>query len=1113
MIKRLSTVVLLGFIAGGQPGTAQVLAKAPQATGRSAFQADREARQQLALVLGALKDRYKVDILFFDRMVEGQTVSSDQVNYNLPLEENLKRILKPAGLDYKKSRSGAYVIIGRRASAKETSQLNPSGSGLPESPLTTPAQAEPVGETPRPTLARTEAAERPLTGTVVDEKGESLPGVSVTVKGTQRGTTTDAKGLYRLSIPETGETVLVFSYVGYVTQERVVGNQSTVDITMQADTRALEEVVVVGYGTQKKSDLTGSVVAIGKERLTQLPNTNIAQALQGSIPGLQINNNDGGAEQNDVSIIVRGRSSISASNAPLIILDGVPYTGGISDINPTDIASIDVLKDASAAAIYGSRGSNGVIIVTTKQGSKGKLSINYDGFYGTQTIANRPDLLTGAEFYAFKKGRANAPNTSMTPSEEAVFQSGQFADWYALATRPGWRSQHSLAVSGGNDKATFYIGGTYLNVGGIAKNDDYRRYTLRPNFDVRVTPWLTFSSNSQLSFQDRSGLPADFSGQQGANFMNPLTTPFNPDGTLTVYAWPEYNLAANPLAPTLARNINNVYRIFTTNSLKVDLPFVPGLSYKINTGVEFQTDVRRTYYGRNTRTGFENKGQATNFNGQQRNFTVENILTYSRTFGNHSVNLTGLYSSQSADEEQQQVVGVGFPNDVLTNFQMNTATLLTPTSSYSKQNLESQMLRLNYSYDGRYLLTLTARRDGYSGFGAGRKYGTFPSVAVGWNLAREPFMSNVPFLTNLKLRASYGLNGNQAVSPYQALATLATRSYITTSGAVLPGYVPSRLANEELGWESTRSLNLGLDFGMLGNRIQGSIDVYQKNTQDLLLNRIISSVQGFNRIIQNIGKTANKGIELAVTSTNLNRNGFTWTTNTNGSYNINRIVDLYGDGRDDQANGWFIGKPVRTIFDLQYDGIFRSPDEVAASPQKTALPGYVRIKDANNDGKIDAADRTFQGNQDPLYLYGLTNTFSYKGFSLMVFVQGVASIVKENPLVQDAVFIDVRRNTTRKDWWTPQNPNAGHWANDANANLLNINIYEDASFARLKDISLAYQLPATLVRRLKMNNLRFYVSGRNLATFTRYEGLDPEISNQLDIPLQREILFGINLSL
>lgn len=962
---------------------------------------------------------------------------------------------------------------------------------------------------PRATLI-----DRLLTGTVKDESGEQLPGVSVTVKGTSKGTTTDANGQFQLSVPDGNSMILVFSYVGFQSQEINVGNnqaQTAFNITLLTDTRSLDEVVVVGYGTQRKSDLTGSVVSVPKERLQQLPNTNIAQALQGSIPGLQINTNSGGAEQNNVTILVRGRSSIAASTSPLIILDGIPYTGSISDINPSDVASMEVLKDASAAAIYGSRGSNGVILVTTKQGKSGQVRISYDGFYGIQQLANKPDLLNGPDFYEFKKNRANIPTGSISPSEQAVYDSGNFADWYALATRQGSRSQHSVNVSGGSDKATFYVGATYLNVAGVAVNDDFKRYTLRPNVSVQVTPWLNFASSSQLSYADRSGVAADFDGEQGANFFIPLATPYNPDGTPTVYAWPEYNLAGNPLAGLVARDVDLTYRIFSTNALRIDVPFVKGLSYKLNTGVELETNTQETYYGRGTRVGLEGRGVATNVNSQSRNFTVENILSYVRSFGRHNLGLTGLYSIQSTDNEQQKLTGTGFPNDVLTNFQMNTASLLTPKSDYSKQNLESQMLRLNYGYDSRYLLTLTARRDGYSGFGVDTKYGVFPSVAVGWNIARESFMSGFDFLTNLKLRASYGLNGNQAVSSYQSLATLATRQYVSGS-TIVPGYVPSRLGNEKLGWESTRSSNIGLDFGFLGNRIQGSVDVYNKQTYDLLLKRNISSVQGFGSIIQNIGKTANKGVEVLITSTNLSRNGLTWTTTANGAYNSNRIVDLYGEGSDDPGNGWFIGRPIRTIYNYKYGGLFRSVDEVAASPQPTAKPGYVRVSDVNGDGKINADDRTFQGNLDPLFTYGLTNTLTYKGFSLMIFIQGVADVTKENTLAQDNVYTDVRRNTTKKDWWTPDNPNATHWSNDAYSNNLNMNIYQNASFARLKDVSLAYQIPASALKTLRMSTLKIYLTGRNLATWTRYEGLDPELTNQVGLPLQREFLIGLSAS-
>jgi TonB-linked SusC/RagA family outer membrane protein len=525
-------------------------------------------------------------------------------------------------------------------------------------------------------------------------------------------------------------------------------------------------------------------------------------------------------------------------------------------------------------------------------------------------------------------------------------------------------------------------------------------------------------------------------------------------------------------------------------------------------------DVSRTYEGLDTKEGFENRGVATNSYSLERNFTVENIVAYNRDFGKHGINFTALYSSQSNDYDRDQLQGQAFPNDVLTNYQMNSAELLSPSSSYFKQNLLSQMARLNYAYDSRYLLTLTARRDGFSGFGTNSKYGIFPSIAFGWNIAKEPFMKNIKAINNLKLRGSYGVNGNQAVSSYQSLATLSTRRYLNGS-TVLIGYIPNRLANEELGWESTTSTTLGLDFGLFNDRLQGTLDVYSGNTQDLLLNRNISSVQGFTRILQNIGKTANKGIELGITSTNFNKNGFKWTTNFNIAHNQNRIVDLYGDGRDDVGNGWFIGKPINTIFDLQHDGIFRSQAELDASAQKTtAKLGYVRVKDVNGDGVINTStDRTFLGNEDPRFVFGMSNTFKYRGLSLMVFLQGTEGVTKENPLLQDGVYSEVRRNTTKKDWWSPSNPNGTHHINDAFANDFNADIYEDASFIRLKDVSLAYDLPTSVLKRVKLNKLKIYVTGRNLATFTKFKGLDPELNNQLGIPLQREFIFGLNVGL
>jgi len=954
-----------------------------------------------------------------------------------------------------------------------------------------------------------------VSGKVTDPAKQPIAGVSVSVKGVpSNGVTTTDDGSFNLNAIKPG-SILIFSSVGFVSKEINYSGNGSLSVVLDIDVNSLNDVVVVGYGTQKKRDVTGAVVSLSKDRLAQLPNTNIAQALQGALPGIQINTNSGGAEGNDVSIVIRGRKSISASNGPLIVWDGIPYDGGISELNPNDIESIEVLKDASAAAIYGARGSNGVIIVTSKQGKKGKLNITYDGSYGTQNITNRPELLTGAQFYEFKKNRLNAPNV-ISPAEQAIYDAGNFVDWYSLATQKGTRSQHSISVAGGTDKVSFYFGGTFLDVDGVAVNDRFKRYSLRPNLDIKVTPWLTIASSTQFSLQNRDGLPVEFQDSRntggGANFFNPLSAPYNADGSIALYAYADYPPSRNPLSSLLVKNSDNSYRVFTSNSMKVDMPFIKGLSYKLNTGVEYENTVRKTYSGRDVAAGFEAGGLATNYTAVTKNLTVENIVNYAREFGKHSVNTTLLYSSQSNEFDRDQLNGQGFPNDVLTNYQMASATLLTPSAVYFKQNLLSQMGRLNYGFDGRYLLTLTARRDGFSGFGATKKYGIFPSAAVAWNIHKESFFKSISAINNLKLRASYGVNGNQAVAAYSSLAGLSSAPYLTGS-TVLPGYVPNGLANEQLGWESTKSLSLGLDFGILKNRIQGSLDYYSANTSDLLLNRAIPSIQGFTRILQNIGKTANTGIELGLTTINVQNKNFTWSTNLNLSRNTNKIVDLYGDGRDDVANSWFIGQPINVIFGLKNDGVFRSQQEVDASVQKTAKPGWVRVANVNGDTLINANDRTIIGREDPNFIWGITNTFKYKRFSLMVFVHGVSGVTRRNPFEDDNVFTDTRRNTTRKDWWSVSNPNGSHFANDANANPFGVNFYENASFMRIKDVSLSYEVPAEALRRLNINSCKFYLTGRNLATISKFTALDPELTNQYGLPLQKEFVFGLTITL
>ena len=968
-----------------------------------------------------------------------------------------------------------------------------------------------------------------IIGTVVGADKNPLNGITVQQKNSKVGTKTNVDGLFTIKTT-TDKPTLIVTGVGYETLEYEVTKKDNIVITLKENITGLNDVVVVGYGTQKRKDVTGSVVSVGKDRLENLPNNSFAQALQGSVPGVSITTGSSEAEGNGTSILVRGRGSIKAATSPLFIVDGIPYEGGVSELNPNDIESIDVLKDASSVAIYGSRGANGVILITTKQGKKGKMIVKYEGSYGIQHILNKPNLLNGAAFYQFKTERVVSAVGSpilygdiyLKPSEKDVYQSGKWANWYDLATQSGIRNQHSVSLSGGVDKTKFYFGATYLDVHGIAKNDVFKRYSLRSNIEHKITNWLTLTSNTQLSVQRRDGLAADFSGQNGAVFMNPLTTPYNADGSPTIYAYPENQTAGNPLSNLLVKNEDNSYRMLTSNAIKIDIPYIKGLSYKLNTGVELENTIRRTYYGKNTATGYELQGKAINYNTINRNFTIENILYYTTDIGKHSINFTGLYSLQSKDFDKDSYTGTGFPSDVLTNYQMSKATLLTQSAAYYKQNLLSQMARINYSYDSRYMLTLTVRRDGFTGFAVDSKYGLFPSAALAWNIFREKFMDKYKWLSNLKLRASYGINGNQAVASYASLANFINRTYISTINNVetpLDGVIISQLQNQKLGWESKKALNIGFDIGILKNRITATVDFYHAINYRLLLDRQISPVTGISgqSITENIGKTENTGVELLINSTNIKNKILEWSSSANISFNKNKILELYPYGGDDITNKWFIGKPINVNYSYVFNGIFQKGEDVSMQPG--SLPGFVKIKDVNPDKIITKDDRTIIGQTDPKYTWGISNTLKFKRFTVYIFIQGAGGNTKENPLAQDGVFTEITRNTTKKNWWTENNPTNEHWANNANANsyLGGVNIYEDASYIRVKDITISFDLSA----KGSGKNNKFYVSGRNLATITNYKGIDPELAtsnsntttSQWGVPLQREFTVGISLTL
>ncbi|MEP5615302.1 MAG: SusC/RagA family TonB-linked outer membrane protein, partial [Flavobacteriaceae bacterium] len=678
--------------------------------------------------------------------------------------------------------------------------------------------------------------DKTVTGKITDTAGIPIPGVNVIATETSNGTISDFDGNFSIQV-ENGNT-LSFSYIGYKTKEITVTNTTTYNITLEEDNTQLDEVIVVGYGAQKKSDITGAVASVAAERLDMVSNTNVVQALQGSVPGVTINNNGSSASGGDVSIVIRGTNSILANTTPLVVLDGFPYSGSFTDINPADIESIEVLKDASAAAIYGSRAANGVILITSKKGKQGKIKFSFDTYYGALDAVNIPDVLSAEEFYEFKLIRD--PN-AFDQSELDIFNNGGGVDWIDLSLRTGSTMQHNLSVSGGSEKFKYFVSGTFLDVEGIRLNDDFQRSTLRVNLEVNATDWLTIGTNTQLSYSDFSGLGPNWSD---AFYMNPLTRSHDENGDLTIYPWEEDVFFGNPLQNTLADNSDKRYKIISNLYFDLDLGFIPGLSYRLNTGAEITHTRQGSFWGVNTKRGLENQGEAQVRNDFRTNVLLENILTYKKAFGKHNVFLTGLYSFQEEVRDDQDLDSQGFPNDILTWRQANVAALVEPGYTYFKELLYSSMLRINYGYDNRYIATLTGRRDSFSAFGNDTKHGNFFSGALAWNIHNETFMEN-SFFNTLKLRGSYGEVGNQAGDAYDSLTLLLERSYVDSNGNSLPGFITDDvLGNPLLGWETSKSFNLGVDYGILKNRLNGSINVYKTNTTDLLAEEAISAFHG-----------------------------------------------------------------------------------------------------------------------------------------------------------------------------------------------------------------------------------------------------------------------------
>jgi len=968
-------------------------------------------------------------------------------------------------------------------------------------------------------------------GQVTDTNGEPVIGATVKMKDASTGSVTDFDGNFELKVEKAG--TLVVSYIGYLTREVAFTPGQTLSITIEEDATALDEVVVVGYGVQKKSDVTGSVTSVNKERLSKLPVTNVLQAVQGAAAGVTIT--QGSSIPGDApSALVRGRNSINAGTGPYIVVDGIPISksgGSLNDINPGDIESMEILKDASATAIYGTNGANGVILITTKHGKEGKPSVSYNGYIGIEDFARKMDFCNGEQitqrykdYVAQNPGETMANDFVKNQAEVAAQAAGRETDWiYDMVSQTGIIQDHNVTVNGGAEKIKYFISGDYMSQKGVLKGFNYKRYSLRMNIDADVTDYLKVGTNSYIVSHNRDGGRVNF---MMAEAMSPYGQVYNDDGSYCIYPMASENLFFNPM-----RDVNQDHerRQWNINlNAYADVNFgniwkpLEGLRYKFNFGYSF-VPRRENYY--NGAEQNDPNGYGYIFNAETQSRTVENILTYARDIERHHFDVTLLYASSRKKYNDNTATGAKFINDELLWHNLGGGSTQTSKSYTDLYTTVSQMGRLNYSYDSRYLFTFTVRRDGSSVFGSDNKYGTFPSVALGWNIANEQFMQDVDWLNSLKLRLSYGKAGNEAIGVYETLAKMSNAA-ITMDGASATALNPSsRMGNSGLGWETTRTFNIGLDFGILNNRINGNIDCYASTTTDLLLQRNLPKISGYSNVYMNMGKTANTGVELTVNSKNIVTKNFTWGTSIVWSWNKNKIKDLYGDEKDDIGNRWFIGEPIGVVYDYEMEGVWQQ-SEIDAGAHKNhdpqAQPGDVKLRDIDGDGKITPeGDKTIQGQTTPKWIGGITNTFTYKNLSLSIFIQTVQGLKRNNTLLGTASDEMGRRNsTTEVGYWSADNPTNEFRSLSKTSNRWGYGFPRDASFTRVKDITLSYQLPAHITSALHISALTVYASGRNLFTFTDWTGWDPEANisgrgssgYENNYPMTKSMVFGINVT-
>lgn len=980
------------------------------------------------------------------------------------------------------------------------------------------------------------AQDKAIHGRVTSDSGDPVPGASVVVKGTNKGQTTNSNGEF--SIAAAKNAVLIISSIGYTSQEVTVGDNTSVNVQLSAATKDIGEVVVVGYGTQRKKDLTGAVASVNLETLREAPNTNIGQYLQGTVPGLNVGIATVAGGTPPISI--RGRVTLNGNQNVLIILDGIQYTGSLSYINPDDIATIDVLKDASSTAVYGAQASNGVILITSRKGKiNQKPRIAFSTSYTNQypTIGNlkpydREGYLNYLKeaFYdkAYLAPDYTTPNPAFKIEDVAdnSIRDGQGGllpnnyDWFGEGTNTGTIAESNLSISGGGDRVTYLLSGSLVDQKGFIINDKFKRKSIRANIETRPLSWWKVGLLSSAAFINQDGAEPSFGSLQR---MTPLIVPYDADGKLIPF--PMNTLEPNPFTTYNVDDYDRTNYYFANIYTDIDFPFLKGLNYRMNFGNNYR--LSKHFFSSVYDAG--QTGRAYKEFQDYYDYTFDNILTYSKTFGSHDITATVLYGAVGRKFNSTFSEARGFPRLTLSYNNLSQGNIQLAQSDAWEENLAYQMARVNYKFRDKYLLTAILRRDGFSGFAKNNKYGTFPVLALGWILSEENFMKGVTPLNYLKLRAGYGVTGNQT-SRYTSIARVTTSAaYVYGDGGTTAfGQQVSSLGNDNLKWERTKGLNMGVDFAAFNSRLSGSLDYYRNNTYDLLYSVAIPGVTGFGSINTNLGQIRNTGFEAALNYNVIDKKDFKWSATFNFSANNNKIVtltgvDANGDGKEDDlvSSSLFIGKSIKAIYDYQLDGIYQLND--------TRIPGFpvgsVRIVDQNKDNDItQQSDRVFLGRQEPAYRMSLLQTFSYKAFTLTVFLNSIQGgkdgyLGNNNPsFFREDNSIRVN-NLQGIDFWSPSNPTGKYPRNISGSRAkIEPNMYQDRSFVRLQDVSLSYNLASTLLKKFKAQSINLYVSGKNLYTWTNWEGWDPEANDNDGNPMGliiggRPVLRGFTVGL